>query len=245
MHVFQYSSRPIFNSDQHVPATQELWCKKSDEAARSQGAGRGADWTSVALNNRGKERQPIRLSIHLFGRSRYAAVLRAATYTSSSAEPITQTDPRVVRLLEVEGAPVSFHAVLLPSSFPATRPSRTPFPGQQHAVERTLRSCISPWLAPIPLDSSLELCVGQAQTSVQLRHWMDSWWQIEDSALWCLLGHVWQLANPGSAGEAEARQAAGVARRNRLAAEARLHAEQMRLQAGLDPDAAEQEQVTD
>jgi hypothetical protein len=106
-------------------------------------------------------------------------------------------------------------------------------------------SCISPWLAPIPLDSSLELCVGQAQTSVQLRHWMDSWWQIEDSALWCLLGHVWQLANPGSAGEAEARQAAGVARRNRLAAEARLHAEQMRLQAGLDPDAAEQEQVTD
>lgn len=139
MHVFQYSSRPIFNSDQHVPATQELWCKKSDEAARSQGAGRGADWTSVALNNRGKERQPIRLSIHLFGRSRYAAVLRAATYTSSSAEPITQTDPRVVRLLEVEGAPVSFHAVLLPSSFPATRPSRTPFPGQQHAVERTLQ----------------------------------------------------------------------------------------------------------
>lgn len=184
MHVFQYSSRPIFNSGEHVPQTQEDWCRITGQAARSNGLARGTDWTMVHLNSRGKERHPIRLSLHLFGRPRYAAVLQAKAATSAGTE---QDDPRVVRLLEVEGAP--------------------------------------------------------AQTSVQLRHWMDSWWQVEDGALWCLIGHVWQLVTSASAGETAARQTAGAARRDRLAAEARLHAEQARL-SGLDPDAAEQEQVT-
>jgi hypothetical protein len=184
VHVLQYSSRPIFNSDEHVPQTQEDWCRRTDQAARSNGLARGTDWTTVQLNSRGKERHPIRLSLHLFGRSRYAAVLQAKAAPSAATG---QDDPRVVRLLEVDGAP--------------------------------------------------------AQTSVQLRHWLDSWWQIEDSALWCLIGHVGQLVTSASAGETAARQAAGAARRERLAAEARLYTEQTRLQAGLDPDAAEQEQV--
>ena len=185
VHVYQYSSRPIFNSDEHVPKTQEDWCRKTDQAALSNGLARGVDWTEVHLNSRGKERHPIRLSIHLFGRSRYAAVLQAKVKAS---EPSGQDDPRVVRLLEVERS--------------------------------------------------------SAQTTVRRCHWMDSWWQIEDGALWCLIGHVWQLITCASAGETAARQEAGAARSQRLAAEARLYAEQTRLQAGLDPDAAEQEQVT-
>ena len=89
----------------------------------------------------------------------------------------------------------------------------------------------------------LEVEGAPAQTSVRLRHWLDSWWQIEDSSLWCLIGHVGQLVTSASAGETAARQAAGAARRERLAAETRLYAEQTRLQAGLDENAAEQEQV--
>ena len=181
VHVYQYSSRPIFNSDEHVPQTQKDWC----QAALSNGKARGVDWAKVSLNPRGQERHPIRLSIHLFGRSRYAAVLQAKAKASAATG---QDDPRVVRLLEVERS--------------------------------------------------------SAQTTVRLCDWMDSWWQIEDGALWCLIGHVWQLITCASAGETEARQEAGAARSKRLAAEERLYAEQTRLQASLDPDAAVQEQVT-
>ena len=188
MHVFQYSSRPIFNSDEHVSQSQVDWCERTDQAALSNGTVRGADWTTMKLNDRGKARHPIKLSIHLFGRPRYAAVLQAKAAAPAATglddpravRATGQDDPRVVRLLEVEGEP--------------------------------------------------------AQTTVQRRHWLDSWWQIEDSALWCLIGHVGQLVGSASAGETAARQAAGAARRERLAAEARLYAEQAHLQGGLDPD---------
>ena len=142
----------------------------------------------MKLNDRGKARHPIKLSIHLFGRPRYAAVLQAKVAAPAATgldgprdvQATAQDDPRVVRLLEVEGEP--------------------------------------------------------AQTTVQRRHWLDSWWQVEDSALWCLIGHVGQLVASASAGETAARQAAGAARHKRLAAEARLFAEQAHLQAGLDLD---------
>jgi hypothetical protein len=96
VHVFQYSSRPVFNSDEHVPQTQNEWCAKADEASRVKGLGRGSDWSTVQLNGRGKAREPIRLSIHVFGRPRYAAVLRASVGQGDDS-----VDPRVVRLFEV------------------------------------------------------------------------------------------------------------------------------------------------
>ena len=185
VHVFSYSSRAIFNSNQHVPQTHSDWCARSNDASKAKALSRGPDWTTVNLNNRGKSREPIRLSIHLFGRPRYAAVLQA-TVGQGQGDDAADIDPRVVRLFEVPSSP--------------------------------------------------------AQTSVRLRHWLDSWWEIEDAALWCMLGHVWQLAKPTGAGEAEARQAASGTSRNRQGAEVRQLAEQARLSAGLDPDAAAVEQ---
>ena len=177
--VFAYSSRCIFDSDDHAPHTQQLWCTQAADAARTTAQARGADWSTVQLNARGKEREPIRLSIHLFGRPRYAAVLRAAPVaTDAAAEALV--DRRVVRLLA---------------------------------------------------------CGDPARTSVRLHHWLDSWRQIEDGALWCLLGHVWQLAKPSGVGEAEARQAAAAATRRRKVAEEKLWEEQVQYAAGTCDDA--------
>ena len=51
--------------------------------------------------------------------------------------------------------------------------------------------------------------------ATQLGAWKQIWWQAEDSALWALAGHVWQLVRPLSDGEAEVRKQAAKAREHR------------------------------
>ena len=58
--------------------------------------------------------------------------------------------------------------------------------------------------------------------AAQLGAWKQIWWQAEDSALWALAGHVWQLVRPLSDGEAEVRKQAAKAREHRLDKEREL-----------------------
>ena len=63
-----------------------------------------------------------------------------------------------------------------------------------------------------------------AASAARFRRWQEQWWQSEDSCLWCLLGHVWQLVRPPSAGEQQVRAKAVEATQRREAAAQRLQA---------------------
>ena len=60
-----------------------------------------------------------------------------------------------------------------------------------------------------------------AAAATRLYRWKQQWWQGEDAALWCLLGHVAQLVRPSTDSERAVRSAAVAARHVRMEVEAR------------------------